>query len=115
MRLDAESGSEGLRVFALGKRIVPRRSRRLFVVFCRQVSRLSGRFEIDVAPFDVTLREPGSGFCVVVTPLRDLFLVSIGEGRSVDVRVSSVESFLSALDLVLDRYLAAAALAASAD
>ena len=101
-------------MFAVGKRIEPRRTRRLFVVFCREVSRLSGRFEIDVAPFEVTLREPDSGFCVVVTPLRDLFLVSIGESRSVDVRVSSVESFLSALDLVLERYLTVSAPAASA-
>ena len=70
------------------------------------MSRFSDRFEIEVAPFEVTLRDPGAGFCVVVSPLRDLFLVSIGESRSFDVRVSSDESFLSALDLALERYLA---------
>jgi len=105
---------EGMRVFAAGKRIGPRATRRLFVRFCREVSRFSDRFEIEVAPFEVTLREPGTGFCVVVSPLRDLFLVSIGEGRSFDVRVSSDESFVSALDLALERYLASASRAAGA-
>ena len=113
MRRDGRGETGGMRVFAVGKRIAPRRMRRLFVVFCREVSRLSERFEIDVAPFEVTLREPHARFCVVVTPLRDLFLVSIGESRSLDVRVSSAESFLSALDLGLERYLAASAPSAS--
>jgi hypothetical protein len=97
-----------MRVFAAGKRIASRPTRRLFVRFCREVSRFSDRFEIDVAPFEVTFREPGAGFCVVVSPLRDLFLVSIGETRSFDVRVSSDESFVSALDLALERYLVSA-------
>ena len=101
-------------MFAFGKRIGTRPTRRLFVRFCREVSRLSDRFEIEVALFEVTLREPGSGFCVVVSPLRDLFLVSIGESRSFDVRVSSNESFVSALDLTLEQYLTSASKAASA-
>ncbi len=103
-----------MRLFAVGKRIGPRATRRLFVRFCREVSRFSDRFEIEVSPFDVTLREQGDGFCVVVSPLRDLFLVSIGESRSFDVRVSSNESFVSALDLALERYLASASKEASA-
>jgi hypothetical protein len=103
-----------MRVFAVGKRIGPRPTRRLFIRFCREVSRFSDRFEIEVAPFEVALREPVSGFCVVVSPLRELFLVSIGENRSFDVRVSSSESFVSALDLTLERYLASASKAASA-
>ncbi len=103
-----------MRLFAVGKRIGPRPIRRLFIRFCRETSRLSDRFEIEVAPFEVTLREAGAGFCVVVSPLRDLFLVSIGESRSFDVRVSSAEDFASALDLTLERYLAAASKAASA-
>jgi len=101
-------------VFAVGKRIGPRPTRRLFIRFCRAVSRLSDRFEMEVAPFEVTFREPGAGFCVAVSPLRDLFLVSIGESRSFDVRVSSDESFVSALDLTVERYLASASKDASA-
>ncbi len=103
-----------MRVFAAGERIGPRSTRRLFIRFCREVSRFSDRFEIEVAPFEVTLRDPGAGFCVVVSPLRDLFIVSIGESRSFDVRVSSDESFLSALDLALERHLASAAKTAGA-
>ena len=114
MRRKDRTGSDGMRLFAVGKRIGARSTRRLFVRFCREVSRFSDRFEIEVAPFEVTLREPGAGFCVVVSPLRDLFLVSIGESRSFDVRVSSDESFVSALDLALERYLASASKAASA-
>lgn len=103
-----------MRVFDVGKRIGSRSTRRLFIRFCREMCRLSDRFEIEVAPFEVMLREPGAGFCVVVSPLRDLFLVSIGESRSFDVRVSSDESFVSALDLALERYLACASKSASA-
>jgi hypothetical protein len=103
-----------VRVFALGKRIGSRSTRRLFIRFCREVSRFSDRFAIEVAPFEVTLREPCTGFCVAVSPLRDLFLVSIGESRSFDVRVSSDESFMSALDLALERYLVSASKAAGA-
>jgi hypothetical protein len=114
LRRKDRTGPDGMRLFALGKRIGPRRTRRLFVRFCREASRLSDRFEIEIAPFEATLREPGSGFCIVVSPLRDLFLVSIGESRSFDVRVSSDESFVSALDLTLDRYLAAASKAEGA-
>ena len=114
MRRKDRTGSDGMRVFAAGKRIGPRPTRRLFIRFCREVSRLSDRFEIEVAPFEVTLRERDIGFCVVVSPLRELFLVSIGENRSFDVRVSSNESFISALDLTLERYLASASKAASA-
>lgn len=101
-------------MFAVGKRIGPRPTRRLFVRFCHEVSCLSDRFDVEVEPFEVTLRERGSGFCVIVSPLRDLFLVSIGEGRSFDVRVSSDESFVSALDLAVERYLAFSSKAAPA-
>ncbi len=105
--LTARSG-----VFAAARLIGPRATRRLFVRFCREVKRFSGGFEIETSPFEVALRDPGVDFCVVVSPLRDLFLVSIGENRSFDVRVSSAESFVSALDLALERYLAAASRAA---
>lgn len=99
-------------MFSVAQRIGPRPARRLFVRFCSEVGRLSDRFEVELAPFEVTFRDPDTGFCVIVSPLRDLFIVSIGESRSFDVRVSSDESFVSALDLVLERYLAAASKAA---
>jgi hypothetical protein len=105
----AESG-----VFAAARLIGPRATRRLFVRFCREVRRFSGRFEVEISPFEVSLRDPGADFCVVVSPLRDLFLVSIGENRSFDVRVSSSESFVSALDLALERYLVSASRAPAA-
>ncbi len=95
-------------LLALGSRIGPRDVRRLFVRFCREVERFSDALEIEVAPFELSLREASSGFSIAISPLRELFLISIGESRSCDVRVSSAESFVSALDLALARYLAAA-------
>jgi len=95
-------------VLALGARIGPRGVRKLFVRFCHEVARFSDEFEIEAAPFDLSLREAASGFSITVSPLRELFLVSIGESRSFDIRVSSVESFVSALDCALTRYLESA-------
>jgi hypothetical protein len=103
-----------MRMFTVAQRIGPRPARRLFIRFCHEVSRLSNRMEIEHGPFEVSFREPGAGFCVAVSPHRDLFVVSLGENRSFDVRVSSEESFLSALDLVLERFLAAVSNAAGA-
>jgi len=108
MRQTRRSRSDAAGLFALGSRIGPRDVRRLFVRFCHEVERFSDGLEIEVAPFELSLREASSGFFVAVSPLRELFLVSIGESRSCDVRVSSAESFVSALDLTLARYLAAA-------
>jgi len=108
MRQTHRSRSEEAGLFALGARIGPHEVRRLFVRFCREVERFSDGLEIEVSPFELFLREASSGFSVVVSPLSELFIVSIGESRSCDVRVSSVESFVSALDLTLVRYLAAA-------
>lgn len=112
MRQARRGRSDPAGLSALGARIGPRDVRRLFVRFCHEVERFSDGLEIEVAPFDLSLRDASTGFSVVVSPLRDLFLVSIGEGRSCDIRVSSVDSFVSALDLTLARYLAAASKAA---
>ncbi len=89
----------------LGGRIGPRPVRRLFVRFCREVARFSDAFEPEVSPFEVRLRDRATGFSVTLSPLRDLFLVSIGEDRALDVRVSSEASFTGALDLALVQYL----------
>ena len=101
-------------VQALGQRICLPAVRRLFVRFCHEVAMFPDGSEIEIAPFDLKLRNRMSGFCVTVSPMRELFLVSIGENRSFDVRVSSVESFMFALDVTLAGYLAAASKAASA-
>ena len=93
---------------ALGGRIGSRGVRRLFVRFCHEIERFSDGFEIEAGPFDLSLRDAASGFAVVVSPLREIFLVSIGEGRSCDLRVSSVDGFVTALDCAVTRYLAAA-------
>jgi hypothetical protein len=96
----------GLR--ALGSRIGPLPVRRLFFRFSREVARLSDGIEHEFSPFELSLRESACAFSVTVSPLRELFLVSIGENRSLDVRVSSPEGFVGALDLVLIRYLESA-------
>ena len=114
MRPAASGRSDAGAVLALARRLGPPALRRLFVRFCHEVSRFSDAFEIEIAPFDIVLRESASGFSVTVSPLRELFLVSLGESRSFDIRVSSVEGYSSALDIALTAYLAAAAKAAPA-
>jgi hypothetical protein len=109
MRRMNRIGAETAGVPALARRIGRGELRRLFVRFCHEVARFPGEFEIETAPFDLTLRDLASGFSVTVAPHRELFLVSIGESRSFDVRVSSTDSFVSALDLTLAGYLTAAA------
>ena len=101
-------------VLRLARRLGPPALRRLFVRLCHEVFRFSDSFEIEIAPFDLVLRDPATGFAVTVSPLRELFLVSLGESRSFDIRVSSVEGYAAALDLALSAYLAAASKAAQA-
>jgi hypothetical protein len=76
------------------------------VRFCHEVAHFSEEIAVETAPFELTLRGPCK-FAVAVSPLRELFLVSIGESRAFDIRVASVDSFISALDLTLNYYLAA--------
>jgi hypothetical protein len=108
MRRTDRGSSGAFSVLALGRRLCPPALQRLFVKFCHCVALFSDGFEVEAAPFDLTLHEAASGFSVTVSPLRELFLVSIGEGRSLDIRVSSAESFVCALDVTLAAYLAAA-------
>ena len=109
----ADSAASGAQaVFALGRRIVSPAARRLFAAFCREASRLSDTMTADVSAYDVTFRDD-SGFSLVVSPLRDLFIVSLGAERSSDIRVSAAEGFCFALDSAVRRRLAAAAAAAS--
>jgi len=81
--------------------------RALFVRFCREVLSFSDSVEAEVAPFEVRFAD-SRGFSVAVSPLRELFLVSIGRGRTCDIRVSSPESFCLALDASLRAFLEAA-------
>jgi|GEM_PF-1589540 len=114
MRRTDRGRPDAVAVLALARRLGPLALRRLFVRFCHEVSRFSDGFEIEIAPFDLVLRDSASGFSVTVSPLRELFLVSLGESRSFDIRVSSVEGCTSALDLALAAYLAVASKAAPA-
>ena len=95
---------EMLRAVGFGRRVGPHCVRRLFVRFCREVSRFSDCIDVETAPFEVRFSDP-HGFSVVVSPLRELFLVSIGRSRSLDIRVSSPESFCFALDATLRSFL----------
>jgi len=108
----ADSAYGAQAVFALGRRIVSPAPRRLFTAFCREVSRLSDTITADVSAYDVTFRD-ASGFSLVVSPLRDLFIVSLGAERSSDIRVSAADGFCFALDSAVRRRLAAAAASSS--
>jgi hypothetical protein len=94
-------------VLALAHRIASPVSRRLFAVFCREVCRFSDGMRAEASAFDITFRD-ASGFSIIVSPFPDLFLVSLGDDRSSDIRVSSIEGFCFALDSALRRHLAAA-------
>jgi len=78
--------------------------RELFTKFCREVARFSDEIDVEIEPFTLKMKDR-FGFEVVLSPYREIFLVSIGGGGSCDVRVSSVEDYLFALDLVLHNFL----------
>jgi hypothetical protein len=100
------------RALGYGRRIGPLEARRLFVLFCREVSRFPGSLKLEVTPFEVRFSD-ARGFLVVLSPLSELFLVSIGPARSFDFRVSSRESFCTALEAALRHFLAAHSVAAT--
>ncbi len=93
---------------SLARRIAAREARRLFARFCIEIFRLSDTIEVEETPFELVFRD-GGDFCVVVSPLRELFLVTLGENRASDIRVTSPESFVFALDSALRRHLASRA------
>jgi hypothetical protein len=107
MMPQAHEGPKDLgRALGFGRRIGSRGVRWLFVCFCREVSRFPGSLKLEIAPFEVRFSD-SHGFLVVLSPLSELFLVSIGPSRSFDVRVSSLESFCTALDAALRHFLEA--------
>jgi len=78
--------------------------RDLFTRFCREVARFSDDIDVEIEPFTLKMRD-GFGFEVVLSPYREIFMVSLGDKGNCDVRVSSVEDYLFALDLVLHNFL----------
>ena len=102
----ARKNSDSAALLALSRRLSRPDTRRLFARFCHEVVHFSDDIVMESSAFELTLRGP-NGFAVVLSPLRDLFLVSIGENRSFDMRVASIDDFVSALDLALNVYLAA--------
>jgi hypothetical protein len=106
----AEASASVWRAAGFGRRIGSPSVRSLFVRFCGEVARFADDMRVEITPFEVRFGDP-RGFSVVVSPLRELFLVSIGSSRSLDVRVSSAEAFRTALDAALRSFLEAQAAA----
>ncbi|UCF05664.1 MAG: hypothetical protein JSV33_01095 [bacterium] len=100
--LSVEQTVEGIDTVA--GRIVDRSIRRLFVTYCSEILLFSDSIDIAIAAFDVRLSGPG-GFSVIVAPYRELFRVSVGSGRSCDIRVDGREPFVTALDLAMRHHL----------
>lgn len=111
VRQEADPSAAARAVGSLARRIAAPAPRRLFARLCAEMLRLSDTMAAEESPFELVFRD-GGDFCVVVSPLRELFLVSLGEDRSSDIRVSSPESFVFALDSALRRHLASRAAAA---
>ena len=85
------------------RRIVSERPAELFTAFCREILLFPDDLEVEFARFEIRFRS-GRGFNVTVSPYRDLFVVSVGEPGSCDVRVSGDEQYLRALDLSLQHF-----------
>lgn len=86
------------------QRIVSERPAELFTAFCREILMFPDDVEVEFARFEIRFRSV-HGFNVTVSPYRDLFVVSVGEPGSCDVRVSGDEQYLQALDLSLQHFL----------
>jgi hypothetical protein len=91
-------------VDAIAGLIARRDARTLFLKLCDEIARFSGAIDIEAALFEVRFSGPGD-FRITLTAYRELFLVSIGGGSACDVRVSSDDTFLAALDLSLHHFL----------
>ena len=98
MRLHEEQIADAAR------RIVSERPAELFTALCREILMFPGEVKVEFARFEIRFRSD-RGFNVTVSPYRDLFVVSIGEPGSCDVRVSGDEQYLRALDLSLQHFL----------
>jgi hypothetical protein len=88
----------------VSRRLISERVRELFVRLCGEIGRFSPEIELEVAAFEIRMFGTG-GFRVVVSPYRDLFVTAIGPPGACDIRVSSEEGFIRALDLSLEHFL----------
>jgi hypothetical protein len=86
------------------RRIVSDRPAELFTAFCREILMFPERVEVEFARFELRFSS-GQGFNVIVSPYRDLFVVSVGEPGSCDIRVAEDEQYIRALDLTLQHFL----------
>ncbi len=78
--------------------------RDLFIRFCHEIAHFADSVAMDVTPFEVRFSGP-HGFRMHVSPYRDLFRVSIEMASPCDVRVSTEDGYVSALDLALKAFL----------
>ncbi|MCD6379503.1 hypothetical protein J7M07_03555 [bacterium] len=78
--------------------------RSLFSNFCSEIMQFSNQLSKEFTRFEITFYS-GDGILLKVSPYSELFLVSIGENPSIDVRVLDRGGFVRGLDLSLKHYL----------
>lgn len=88
----------------LGKIIVEGPVRSLFSNFCHEILKFSNQIAKKTTPFEISFHSAGC-LLLKVSPYKDLFIVSIGDNSSVEVRVSDKDGFFRGLDLSLKHYL----------
>ena len=88
----------------LGRLIVKRSVKSLFSNFCHEIMQFSDQISIEFTSFEISFYS-ADGIFLRVSPYSELFLVSIGENRFVDLRVSDRGGFVRCLDLSLKHYL----------
>ena len=91
-----------------GIRIKPIRIRNLYYTLCDHLIRFSPIVEVEVAPFETRFTGTGE-ISIRISPYSDLFMVSVGETATCDIRVVDEESYFRALDLSLSHLLSATA------
>ncbi len=88
----------------LGRVIVKRGVNSLFSNFCHEIMQFSDQISIEFTSFEISFYS-ADGIFLKVSPYSELFLVSIGENRSVDLRVLDRGGFVRCLDIALKHYL----------
>ena len=97
-------GSVNSNIDLLGRVIVKRSVKSLFRNFCHEIMQFSDQISIEFTSFEISFYS-ADGIFLRVSPYSELFLVSIGENRSVDLRVSDRDGFVRGLDISLKHYL----------
>ena len=88
----------------LGRFIAEGSVKSLFSKFCNEIIRFSDQISIEFTSFEISFYS-ADGIFLRVSPYSELFLVSIGENPSVDLRVLDRGGFMRGLDLSLKYYL----------